>query len=242
MKAIILSADQRRLETSLNIKNEIQSARQMKMSNSMNDVHTLLSALEKGVNFAYAHFNDGELRATSCWRGEVDHGWQKCSPKLQFAMTQALANTSSSFFYGIPCFCEFPTEYWRALDLLGLTATNVRRTRRISCAAYAPNITASNQSDLGAFERASRMTVATLLINGNYQYTIREMTRIFVKVQDQRRIHVIMGDAVKNYTKLPFKVQSAYFTPRKHAFDSLYDKMRTSLFINEMGYRRYCNC
>jgi hypothetical protein len=214
-----------------------QASIRPRMRTSMHDIHALLSTLEKGINFAYAHFNDGELTATTCSHGEVDYGWQKCSPKFQLAMTQALVNTSSSFFFGIPCFCEFPGEYWRALDLLGLTSTDLRRGDR-GCPAAAPRITVRNQSDLAASARAKRMTVATVLINGNYRHAMREMTRILAAVQPRRRVHVIMSDVVKNSSKLPFRVQSTFFVPRTHAFDALYDRMRLPNFLSDMGYER----
>ena len=210
---------------------------------SMNDIYDFLFALEKRINFAYSIFNDDELGAASCLQGKVaDHGIGKwCSPKLQFAMTQALTNTSSSFFFGIPCFCEFPAEFWRAMDLLGLTANGLQRTNNL-CPSTAPRITASNQSDLSASARALQITVGTVWINGNYRFAMREVTRILMtEAQHHRRIHIITSNGINNSTKLPFKVESAFLVPRFGAFDALYDRMRMPQFLNEMGYQRYTN-
>ena len=56
---------------------------------SMNDLVPLLHALEIGIPFSFAHFNDGEITALHCREGRsTSKKKQPCSAALQNAMRQ----------------------------------------------------------------------------------------------------------------------------------------------------------
>lgn len=88
----------------------------------MNDVSILLARLAVGLPFAYAHFNEGEVRAATQSTGHVPSRKQHYSPELRAAMAQAFATVHPHFYIGLPCRVEFPREYMSALKLTPRTS------------------------------------------------------------------------------------------------------------------------
>ena len=64
---------------------------------NMSDLAALLSTLESGEPFGFAHFNDGEIKmADDCERGSkmlqnMDYGWQKCTEEISKVMRSSLS-------------------------------------------------------------------------------------------------------------------------------------------------------
>ena len=75
---------------------------------SMNDLVPLLHALEIGLPFSFAHFNDGEITALHCREGRsTSKKKQPCSAALQSAMRQSLVDRADNFYVGAICPCSF---------------------------------------------------------------------------------------------------------------------------------------
>ena len=84
----------------------------------MNDVSILLARLAIGLPFAYAHFNEGEVRAATQTKGSVLSGLQRYSPELKSQMRWAIGKTHPHLYVGLPCRAEFPRDYLSALTLV----------------------------------------------------------------------------------------------------------------------------
>jgi hypothetical protein len=82
-----------------------------------------------------------------------------------------------------------------------------------------------------------RLTVATVLINGNYHFSSKELVRILNAQKDTRSYHVIISNA-SDHRRLPFPVKSVHKVPSKHAFDHSYEHLRTINFLNKFGVTR----
>lgn len=73
------------------------------------DLMHLMCLLRVGTPFAYAHFNDGEVKAATTPRGLVDRDWQKASKELQKRMMSAIQSNTHNFYKGLACKNSFPT-------------------------------------------------------------------------------------------------------------------------------------
>ena len=180
-------------------------------SNNMHDLVILLKALEANVPFGYAHFNDGEINALTCPEGgETDWGWQKCTQKLKDVLTRAMRNTAPNFFVGITCLCEFNMKPWvYTMNLLNIThnlpysINNMPNVKGDPCPAHPPKLKFPSR------QLKTRLTVATIFINGNHEHARKEIIRILNKASKEqgRGIHVVTGEGHVT-DRLPFPVKS----------------------------------
>jgi len=83
----------------------------------------------------------------------------------------------------------------------------------------------------------SRITVATIFINGNNEHARTEILRILRKATGEqgRNIHVVTGEG-HDTNKLPFKVKSVIRTAKHHAFDRDYDTFRKPWFVEQSKF------
>ena len=219
-----------------------------KARNSMSDLFSILRALESNIPFGFAHFNDGEIIALDCTEGEKTvFSWnQKCTPRLNVAMQNALRNTAPNFYVGLPCNCEFKgVMYLRALGHLNIThdlpyqyygnlkANNPQMpsTNEIACPATSATLKFKNE------KLKDRLTVATLFINGNFIRAKKELTRILNKAVDvqKRGVHVVVATE-RFVDRLPFPVTSAQYVTTENAFENNYDTFRTAEFLAQAKY------
>ena len=128
---------------------------------SMQDLQPLLEQLARGVPFTYAHFNDGEINSLENTKGKTDRGLQARSPQLSADLRGALEEDSNGLILGVPCKREFPTLHKRAM---GVVARNASRTR---------------------------ITAATLLINGNFEQARRLIPQILIA--RKARVHLVVS-------------------------------------------------
>ena len=84
----------------------------------MNDISILLARLALGLPFAYAHFNEGEVRAALQSKGSVLSHLQRYSQDLKGKMRMAIGRSHPHFYVGLPCRAEFPRDYLSALSLV----------------------------------------------------------------------------------------------------------------------------
>ncbi len=72
-----------------------------------------------------------------------------------------------------------------------------------------------------------RLTVSNVFINGNYEYAMEKLSKIFQQTAGQsRRVHVVVN-ANANISALPFPVDHVKRIPQQHAFDSEYLSLRS---------------
>ena len=133
-----------------------------------------------------------------------------------------MTNISHNFYFGLVCSCEFHQMFDRALEHLNLSTTNPNR-----CPSKKQHIF---NYTLNKNQLQNRLTVATLFINGNYNYAKTEMIRILNKIslKDHRSIHVLTGLGY-NTMKLPFPVKSVYYVSRRNAFNNDYPRLRYNI-------------
>lgn len=207
----------------------------------MGDVVLLMQALEDGIPFGYAHFNDGEIEAITCREGnDVDFGWQRCSNKLNSAMLNALTNPAPNFYVGIACLCAFRgIPYLKGLHHLGISHNlpiNLHQAKpdHENCPHESAKL------DFGhSLLKPGRLTVATMWTDGNFEYAMKEMLRILNKAHHEqgRRIHIVIGEGDGHHHEtLPFPVSSVQKTTTWEAFDNSYDSMHTIEFLQQAGY------
>jgi hypothetical protein len=72
-----------------------------------------------------------------------------------------------------------------------------------------------------------RVTVATVFMNGNYEFSRSALTSILNNQvrQQGRSVHVI-ASSIANVSSLPFPVKSAHFVSRTDAFNFDYDRLK----------------
>ena len=204
-----------------------------KMTTSMKDISGLLEALKQGIPFSFAHFNDGEVKALSCQTGEkTDRGWQRCSSELNKAMFGAMTRRADNFYFGIVCPCSNPTSiFLDTLKLLPRLSHGFSKTS--TCPPYHLGI---NGTDAESIKFRDRLTVGDVFVNGNYLHSRMELIKIFNNVVNQGRdIHVVVGEK-HNVSALPFVVKTISRVSNTNAFDNYYHKMRTTQFVNDVGY------
>jgi hypothetical protein len=214
------------------------------MNNTMADLIPILRALENNVSFGYAHFNDGEMTSMRCteMRDIVPvFGWmEKCTKTMGEAMKAALTRTAPSFYIGIPCNCEFRGLFFlQALELLNITH-NLPYNLTHMDGMVDDTACQEKQATLGypSALLASRVTVSTLFINGNYLKAKKELTRILNKAvrKQGRSVHAVVADGRK-IDNLPFPIKSTQLIARRNAFHTNYDEFHTSAFLDKAGYR-----
>jgi hypothetical protein len=221
----------------------IVSTRYPSASRTMQDLNILLTLLEMGIPFGFAHFNDGEIwliNVDNCDKDKAtgqpvaDYGWQNCSTGLATAMKNALINTAPNFYVGIPCACEWHgTRTVVALEYLGLKPS---KPIPYTCSFDQHNGPMTgirfDQSKVAKPWLKDRLTVATTFINGNKQYAYNTMTTLLQEIgrDGNRTVHVVVGHGafVEN---LPFK-HNTIFAAEFHAFEHNYTTIRTMDFIN----------
>ena len=187
-------------------------------NNNMHDLIILLNALEANIPFGYAHFNDGEIHALTCPEGgNTDRGWQKCTQKLKDVLTRSMRNTAPNFFVGVSCLCEFNMKPWvYTMNLLNIThnlpysINNMPNVKGDPCPAHPPKLKFPSK------QLKSRLTVATVFINGNFEHARKEIIRILNKATKEqgRGIHIVTGEGHAT-DKLPFTVKSGNY--KEHA-------------------------
>ena len=92
---------------------------------SMNDLVPLLHALEIGLPFSFAHFNDGEITALHCREGRsTSKKKQPCSAALQNAMRQVFYTFYPSLLYLILSCPKLSYPYLTCLQSLVDRADN----------------------------------------------------------------------------------------------------------------------
>ena len=210
---------------------------------SMKDMDLLFDALERGIAISYAHFNDGEILAIECADGvSVDFGFQKCSHKLRYAMSESLENAGKgkNFYFGVACLCMWKAEpFLKTMKYLNITTSslpyaleNLPGSDREACPA-SPVVLNMTYSSINR----DRITVGTVFLNENYQESKRRMNKLLYEATTNRSrgVHAIIGSH-KDHKKLPFPLTSVHYVPKTEAFDA-YDVVRSSSFLDIAGVK-----
>lgn len=209
---------------------------------SMADLDGLLRALESGKTaFSYAHFNDGEVKALTCRRGEMtSRAKQPCSPELNRAMHVALTKRSPNFYLGIVCPCVWsPQLYLKVLNILNGTDTWYSNSKTGNqCSPVSTRRTWASDNSL-----QHRITSGNLFAAANYHYAKSELSRILRKAsfEQGRRVHVVTGagkgmkNENANVSGLPFPVASHHTATHFDAFHHSYKRMRPREFLINAG-------
>jgi len=80
------------------------------MENYYYYIDTFIYNIENNINFAFAHFNDGEISLILGKANTISRGMQKASNLLKDKLLLALQYQSKNYYAGIPCSICFP-EY-----------------------------------------------------------------------------------------------------------------------------------
>lgn len=211
-----------------------------KTNTAMSDLDILLATLEAGEDaFSYAHFNDGELKALTCSKGEFTaRRKQPCHPELNRAMKSALTNRAPNFYVGILCPCSWDADsYLKLMKILDVSdpwyAQNPTKcspvpTKRIFADKILEN----------------RLTPGNLFVAANFQYAKQELARILHKAAtvQGRGVHVFTGSGhgmkkEVNVSALPFPVASHHSTAHFDAFQHSYKRMRPKEFLIDAGVK-----
>jgi hypothetical protein len=208
---------------------------------AMSDLNLLLSALEDGKEaFAYAHFNDGEIKALTCGSGDFTaRRKQPCRPELNQAMKAALTRRAPNFYVGVVCPCAWNAEAYLTL----MSILDVKDTW------YSNNPSKCSPGPTKRiFEKDSllekRLTSGNLFVSSNFYYAKKELSRILFKAAtlQNRGIHLITGSGhgmkkEVNITGLPFPITSHHTTAHFDAFRHSYTRMRSKEFFVNIGVK-----
>lgn len=195
------------------------------MQTKMDDLNALLRMLERATPFAFAALGPSELAAP-----EAD----ACAHAVRAALA-----ASNRTYVGIPCACgQSAPLYARALQLLNITLPPPH-TSSPSLPPRPPSACPDAPPALDfrhALVPASRLTVANIVMNGNYWLAMSELARVLnQRARRSGRAILVFADNSTDPEELPFPAAPTLLHDTADAFDSNYAAMRPVAYLAGRG-------